>query len=260
MKKLFSLLIALALIAVSFSCATADTVDISGFTTEELIELETAIENALLGSILTKDTELPVGRYVGGSDLAPGRYVITAVSEYSSPEIYVKVFDTKNELVESYTVNTGISCKVTLNDGMAMEISNNNSYEIHAKIRTFAGFLIESNGYKLKANTSSTNAVASTSEANSDSTVYTYLHDKWDLYKAFSLPGGLIKIENWYRFSAGEDEPFNQDHNVMIVNPADGTTDFTWLDDAHTAFSITMIDKENSRFEDPQLVVFALGQ
>lgn len=259
MKKLFSLLIALALITVSFSCAFADTVDISEFTTEELIELEAAIENALMGSILTKDTELPLGRYVGGSDFAPGRYVITAVSDYSSPEIYVKVFDESNELVESYTVNAGISCKVTLKEGTAMEISNNNSYEIHAKIRTLAGFLIESSGYKLKANTTAT-AATSTSEANSDSTVYTYLHDKWDLYKAFSLPGGLIKIENWYRFSASEDNPFNQDHNVMIINPEDGSTDFTWLDDAHTAFSITMSDKENSRFEDPQLVVFALGQ
>ena len=96
-------------------------------------------------------------------------------------------------------------------------------------------------------------------EAEHSTGIYTYVHDKWDLYKATVLSAQVVKIENWYRFTADDETPFRLDHSVLVVNTGDGSTDFKWLNDEQTAFSITMSDSGNSRFEEPTLVVFTVG-
>ncbi|MGN0495360.1 MAG: hypothetical protein ACI4GW_03975 [Lachnospiraceae bacterium] len=89
---------------------------------------------------------------------------------------------------------------------------------------------------------------------------FTYLHDKWDLYKATQLSETTFKIENWGRFDAGEGgDPFKHDYDVCVISIADTTTDFKWLDDTHTAFSITLHDKENSYWTEECLVTFVVS-
>ena len=95
--------------------------------------------------------------------------------------------------------------------------------------------------------------------ANSEEGTFTYLHDKWDLYKATLVSDNLVKIDGWYRFNAKEETPFKLDHSVVVIRTDDGSTDFTWLNESHTAFSVTMQDQKNTRFEEPTLVVFELG-
>ena len=90
-------------------------------------------------------------------------------------------------------------------------------------------------------------------------TVYTYQHDKWDLYKASLMSDNLIKIECWNSAIAYDEEyPLEYDHNVLVIKTDDGSTDFSWVNEERTAFTVTMKDEQNSRFEEPALVYFEL--
>ena len=89
---------------------------------------------------------------------------------------------------------------------------------------------------------------------------FTCLYDKWDLYKATQLSETTFKIENWGRFDAREDgDPFKLDYDVCVISTADASIDFKWLDDTHTAFSITLHDKENSYWTEACLVTFVVS-
>jgi hypothetical protein len=97
-------------------------------------------------------------------------------------------------------------------------------------------------------------------EATDSSTVFSHQHDKWDLYKAVQLSESTIKIENWGRFDAGADgDPFKHEYDLCIISTTDTTTDFRWLDDSHSAFSITLYDEENSYWEEACVVTFVVA-
>ena len=90
-----------------------------------------------------------------------------------------------------------------------------------------------------------------TAEESSKQTTYTYMHDCWDLYIATLLSEKTVKIEKWGRFSAGaEGDPFKYDYDVSIISTDDSSNDFQWLDDGHTAFSLTMKDDKNSHWDE----------
>ena len=98
------------------------------------------------------------------------------------------------------------------------------------------------------------------SESEESGKEFTCLYDKWDLYKAIQLSETTFKIENWGRFDAGEDgDPFKLDYDVCVISTADASTDFKWLDDTHTAFSITLHDEKNSYWEEECLVTFVVS-
>ena len=102
--------------------------------------------------------------------------------------------------------------------------------------------------------------VCFTIEAGEDAELLLYQHDKWNLYKAVKLSDTVIKIENWGRFNAGEDgDPFKHEYDVCVISTTDNATDFKWLDDKHTAFSITMHDAENSYWAEPSVVYFTIS-
>ena len=91
-------------------------------------------------------------------------------------------------------------------------------------------------------------------------TVFTYQHDKWNLYKATQLSETTIKIENWGRVNAAVDgDPFKHEYDVCVISTTDTTTDFKWLDDTHTAFSITLYDEKNSYWEEECAVTFVVS-
>lgn len=76
----------------------------------------------------------------------------------------------------------------------------------------------------------------------------------------FTLTETIFKIENWGRFDAGEDgDPFKLEYDVCVISTADASIDFKWLDDTHTAFSITLHDKENSYWTEECLVTFVVS-
>ena len=77
-------------------------------------------------------------------------------------------------------------------------------------------------------------------------TSYSYQYNEWNLYKATMLSDTTIKIENWSRFTAGENgDPFTLNYDLCVISITDASMDFKWLDDSHTAFSVTLSDSKN---------------
>ena len=93
---------------------------------------------------------------------------------------------------------------------------------------------------------------------NNCQATYTYLHDKWDLYKGCLISDNVMIIDNWYRFNASDDTPFHQDHSIISIVFDDTSSDFTWLDDSHSVFSITISDYDNTRLSEPSTAIFSI--
>ena len=83
---------------------------------------------------------------------------------------------------------------------------------------------------------------------------YMYQNDTWDLYKAYAVSDTTIKIEGWYRFLG--DGVFEYDHDVCVLSTDNNESDFSWTDDSHTAFTITMQDENNTHWDEEMLVSF----
>ena len=91
---------------------------------------------------------------------------------------------------------------------------------------------------------------------------YTYMHDKWHVYRAFYLTDSIIKIEGWRRSDAGKSgDPFKHNSDVMVINIEKGIGlkhDLTWLDDTRNAFAITMIDGDNEEWKSKSVAWFSV--
>ena len=75
MKKILCLLVALLLIG---SLGLAEAIDLSSMTDEELLALKEQVNQAISDRGLVKEFQLTAGIYIGGIDIKPGRYTLTA--------------------------------------------------------------------------------------------------------------------------------------------------------------------------------------
>lgn len=119
-------------------------------------------------------------------------------------------------------------------------------------------------GYKLKKPTSVVFSI-NTSNSNENKgtnctekvACYSYENDKWDWYRAIPLSENLIKIEVWTRSSS--DDEYLYGYDLRVIDPDNTDTDFEWLDDEHSSFTITMQDYLNTyEWKEPILVAFTL--
>lgn len=84
----------------------------------------------------------------------------------------------------------------------------------------------------------------------------TCLHDKWNLYVAKEVADGIVKIERWHKFIAGDEYPFCHEEDVAIIDTASEEIDFEWFDDSHNGFIITMKDESNLYWDEYETVAF----
>jgi len=75
MKKILCLLVALLLVG---SLGLAEAIDFSSMTDEELLALKEQVNQAISDRGLIKEFQLTAGIYIGGVDIKPGRYTLTA--------------------------------------------------------------------------------------------------------------------------------------------------------------------------------------
>ena len=88
---------------------------------------------------------------------------------------------------------------------------------------------------------------------------YTYVNDRWHTYRAIPLTDTLIKVECWYRTSAGTFDKHCFAWDVGTIDTEKTTTDFEWGGANHGAFTITMRDPANkSNWKEEQLTSFIL--
>lgn len=119
-------------------------------------------------------------------------------------------------------------------------------------------------GYNLKKptsvvftiNTSNSNKNKGTNY-NKKVACYSYENDNWDWYRAIPLSDNLIKIEVWTRGSSDDDYLYGYDLRVIDSDNTD--TDFEWLDDERSSFTLTMQDYLNTyEWKKPILVAFTI--
>ena len=88
---------------------------------------------------------------------------------------------------------------------------------------------------------------------------YTYVNDNWHTYRAIPLTDTLIKVECWYRTSAGTFDRHCFGWDVGVIDTEKTATDFEWGGANHGAFTITMKDPANgSYWKEAQLTSFIL--
>ena len=81
------------------------------------------------------------------------------------------------------------------------------------------------------------------SSANYANSIYTYTSDRWTMYVASKLSDSVVKIEKWDRTIADEENPFEYWGDICVINTQDSSSsDFTWLDDEKTSFTVTLYD------------------
>ena len=98
------------------------------------------------------------------------------------------------------------------------------------------------------------------SSVNDDKPIFTFRHDKWDLYVAVQVSDTAIKVENWGRFDAGAGgDPFVYEYDVKLIDTSSENDGFRWLDDSHSSFSLSMQDKDNSYWDESRVASFALN-
>ena len=88
---------------------------------------------------------------------------------------------------------------------------------------------------------------------------YTYVNDDWHTYRAIPLTDNLLKVECWYRTSAGTFDKHCFGWDVGVIDTEKTDTDFEWGGANRGAFTITMRDPANkSYWKDSQLTSFIL--
>ena len=138
MKKLLSLAIAL-LLAFSLFCASAfaetEDIDLSGYSTEELMALFAAVRSEITARFDLVDNNAIIGRgnYTVGRDIRAGRFVLTVYETevYSfdgSPDNTVSIIATDENgdddyITTNYDSPVGAIIVVSLTEGQTLHIS-----------------------------------------------------------------------------------------------------------------------------------------
>ena len=124
MKKLITIILILAMLPV---IALADLPDISGLSTDELIELSHQLQLRLFSDQLVNGVKVPPGSYVIGEDIPAGTYRVDfpVVSDLLMG-LFMAYTEDYSDYVTYYIGenNTTAIGKVELKEGMTLEISD----------------------------------------------------------------------------------------------------------------------------------------
>lgn len=118
MKRWLS--VAILMVLLFLSCASAEEIDVSTLSYEELCILSQKVEIALFGMVLDDGVDIPIGTYIGGVDIPVGSYILTVTGEdfFVSFGTY-KSENEKNDYVDRANFNTsGQQYKLTVTEGM----------------------------------------------------------------------------------------------------------------------------------------------
>lgn len=110
---------------------------------------------------------------------------------------------------------------------------------------------INANVYTVKTNGTNDNPVIE------KGTEYSWMSDQWTVYIATAISDSVIKIEKWDKSSSAI-KTMTCSENIGVYNITDNEIGFSWIDEEHTAFTLILQDKNNSRLKKSALVVFTI--
>ena len=138
MKRL--LVIALVLVLTLPLAGVANvSVDVDSMSYEELVALSEKVQLALFGRSLMDGVEVPLGKYVVGKDIPAGAYVISASGYHASVSVQTWLSDGETQDV-FFVLEDDESQKITLSDGMIINIYSIAKFTGKVSIKLFAGF------------------------------------------------------------------------------------------------------------------------
>ena len=89
-------------------------------------------------------------------------------------------------------------------------------------------------------------------------TEYAFMVDAWDVYIARAVSSNVIKVESWYK-SLQPDKEMKLRGVLGSYKIDDEANGFSWVDDEHMAFTLTIQDKNNSELKQPTAVIFTIN-
>lgn len=108
----------------AFSFASAETIDLSGLSYDELVALRQRIDLAIMQSDEWREVTVPVGTYTVGTDIPAGDYTVSykgsigAILEVYSADEFPTAIHTLGQMF-----GTTLIGKLTLSDGQVISIS-----------------------------------------------------------------------------------------------------------------------------------------
>lgn len=87
---------------------------------------------------------------------------------------------------------------------------------------------------------------------------YAYMTDAWNVYIAKAVSADVLKIEHWDK-TTQNDKTMEYSEDLGSFKISDEANGFSWVDDAHTAFTFIIQDKYNSEIKKPTAVVFTIN-
>ena len=122
MRRLFALV--LVFVLMFCSAATAENIDLSSLTLEELITLRQEIDMLIFGSDAYKNVSVPAGDYVVGVDIPAGIYSLEAANgSYAMISVYADSSKDIMSMGACHSVGGGETVgKIEFKDGQIVEI------------------------------------------------------------------------------------------------------------------------------------------
>src|SRR5690606_17422838 len=87
---------------------------------------------------------------------------------------------------------------------------------------------------------------------------YAYMADECNIYIATAISDSLVKVECWDK-TLSSDRKVSLDHDLGTFKINDSANGFTWIDEEHTAFYMTINDKESSKLKRGKEVLFTIN-
>lgn len=100
--------------------------------------------------------------------------------------------------------------------------------------------------------------VAETNYVIEKGSQYAYMADEWNVYIATAISDSLVKVECWDK-TLSSDRKVSLDHDLGTFKINDSANGFTWIDEEHTAFYMTINDKESSKLKKGKEVLFTIN-
>lgn len=89
-------------------------------------------------------------------------------------------------------------------------------------------------------------------------TEYAHMVDEWNVYIATAISDSVIKVENWNKHMSNA-KSVSYEYDVGTYKIADSVNAFAWIDDSHTAFSMTIEDKQKGLFGKTENLIFTIN-
>ncbi len=167
----------------------------------------------------------------------------TSETNCSTESTSVKVLTTTSTTIVTDTSITELTTNETTTESQSEETSTSLTTQVTTEPQS-----------EETASLSSQTITTCVIEKNS---VYTYMHDEWNLYVATAITDEIVQIERWEKMlSSSKAVSFESIIGTYEINDSENA--FAWLDEEHTAFKFVLPDSGGWLSED-EIVVFTVA-